>query len=156
MSGGGGKKTNPVTFQKPLPSATRIWKLCFSLHQKVIVHADLQTGHVSPLHPSMQKAAKPFLCFISLIWVQRVFLKLVNNVNTCPFGEWVCYLGILCHLINIKQFCVDKLVCKMPSYSQVLYVGLTNVCGFKFFSLCFESKILVCYLSIIISFFFSH
>lgn len=106
-----GEKTNPVTFQKPLPSATRIWNCAFPQHQKFIVYADLQTGHVSPLHPSMQKAAKPFLCFISLIWIQRVFLKLVNNVNTCPLREWVCYLGILCHLINIKQFCVDKLLC---------------------------------------------
>lgn len=61
MSGVGEKKTNPVTFQKPLHSATRTKKKsAFSLHQKVIVYADLQTGHVLSLHPSMQKAAKPF------------------------------------------------------------------------------------------------
>lgn len=62
-------------------------KLCFFTASDVRVYADLQAGHVSPVHPSMPKAAKPFLCFISLIWVQRVFLKLVNNVNTCPFRE---------------------------------------------------------------------
>lgn len=111
VSGVGGGELTLLLFRSLFPQLPEYETVLFHSIKNLIVYADLQTGHVSPLHPSMQKAAKPFLCFISLIWVQRVFLKLVNNVNTCPFREWVCYLGILCHLINIKQFCVDKLLC---------------------------------------------